>query len=124
MIRQSLLVILACLASCSCFAQLFPVTVSGHAETFPDDGSIKDVEIIISKGADTIARVKTDVDGNFSLNLELEFEDELKLTTRHRRYAESVQLFKLQSKVRTSFSFELTLNKIIHHGEPPAPFMN
>jgi hypothetical protein len=96
--------------------------VSGHVKSVSGLDLIKDADIIISKGADTIARVKTDEDGNFSLSLELEFNDELKLTIRHRRYFESEEFFKLQDEVQATFTFDLKLIKIIRDFQPVAPF--
>ncbi|MFT6922723.1 MAG: hypothetical protein ACJA1C_001729 [Crocinitomicaceae bacterium] len=116
MIREFILIFFYCFIGSLAFTQTVSANVSGKVESLGYD-VVKDVEIIISKGTDTIQRIFSDKEGKFSINFDLQVGDELLLTTRHRNYFQSESAFKVQTDLTTNFFFELKLIRILmNHG--------
>jgi hypothetical protein len=116
MIREFILIFFYCFIGSLAFTQTVSANVSGKVESL-GYGVVKNVEIIISKGTDTIQRIFSDEDGKFSIDFDLQVGDELLLTTRHRNYFQSESAFKVQTDLITNFFFELKLIRIlINHG--------
>jgi len=113
MIRETILVVLLYLIGGSALSQTVSINLNGTVTSlYSRSKSIEDVDVIISKGTDTLARLKSDVDGKFSYTTDSHVGDVFKLTTRHKNYVGNEVSFKVQTEFMTTFHFELDMMKI------------
>ena len=104
------------------YAQTETVSIYGELhELSKEVQTVEHVSVFVCKGIDTIAQALSDEDGKFSINLDLQIGDQLKLITQHEDFLLNEILFNIQDDSTENYFFDLSMTRVLVEHGPNIP---